>query len=64
MITNQVLKNTSHKKQAHFLMQENFTKEEKLLLLHLKMVYFHCINNTNQRVIGQKTRWIHQNFCL
>ena len=29
MIANQVLKNTSHKKQAHFLMQENFTKEEK-----------------------------------
>ena len=34
-------KNTRHRKQVLFSMQNNFIKEEKGLLFYLKMVYFH-----------------------
>ena len=51
----QIVKNTKQKKPLHFLMQVNFTKKEKLFLLHLKMVYFHCLNNIHQAwMIGKK----------
>ena len=38
-------------KQVHFLVEMNFTKEEKWFLLHLKIVYFHCLNIIHQRVV-------------
>ena len=52
-------------KKVLFLMQENFTKEEKLFVLHLKMMHFHCLNNIHQvLMIGKKMKWIHHIFCL
>ena len=39
----------THKK-VFFLMQKNFAKKEKLFLLHLKIMYFHCLNNIYQKI--------------
>ena len=36
-----------------------------MLLLHLKMTYFHYKNKIHQaEMIGKRMRMIHQNFCL
>ena len=51
---------TRHKKQVLFSMQKNYTKEEELLLLHLKMVHFHYLVNIHLVLItGKKTKWIY-----
>ena len=35
-------------------MQDNFTKEEKWLLMRLKMAYFHWLNNLHQTWVIRK----------